>query len=160
MLLIPLVNWSFAHVPTVAMADGGQWSPMAIVTGLVLVARDFAQREIGNYIFIPLSIGIAISFVMAPPEIAMASALAFAVSELVDWAIYTFTDKPLSQRVMISSIAAAPVDSAVFLFGANLVVPGILTLSTLLTSIASKLFGAFLVYLVLKRREKAYPGIR
>lgn len=152
-LLIPLVNWSFAHVPTVALPAGGLWSPMAVVTGLVLVFRDFAQREVGHYIFIPLLIGLAVSYAMAPAAIATASAAAFAISELVDWAIYSFSKKPLSQRVLISSAASAPLDSAVFWYGASMVTPGVFHWGTVLTAIASKMLGAVVVYYVLKRRE-------
>ena len=153
-LLVPLVNWSFAHVPTVPMPDGGAWSPMAIVTGLILVVRDLAQREVGHYIALPLAIGIAISFLMAPPEIALASALAFAFSEGIDWAIFTFTKRPLSKRILWSCGIAAPIDSLIFLIGANMAIPGILTWLTALTSIASKLAGTYVVYLHLTRREK------
>jgi hypothetical protein len=153
-LLIPLVNWSFAHVPNIALGGGGVWQPLAIVTGLVLVFRDFAQREIGHLIFIPLLIGVAISFVMAPPAIALASALAFGISEAVDWAVYTASKRPLSQRVLISSAIAAPLDSAVFLIGADQVVPGVLNEITLLTSIASKILGAWILFRILRRRER------
>ncbi len=152
-LLIPLVNWSFANVPTYEI-PGGSWNPMVVVTGLVLVVRDFAQREVGHAILLPLLIGIAVSFVMAPAEIALASALAFGISECIDWTIYTFTKKPLSARVMWSALAAAPVDSTVFLLGANVAVPGLFSWPTLLCSIASKLAGAYVVYLILKRRER------
>lgn len=151
--IIPLINWGFAIIPTIAMPDGGQWAPMAIVTGLVLVVRDFAQREIGHWIFIPLFIAVALSYFMAGPEIALASGAAFLVSELADWAVYTFTKKPLSTRILISSAVGAPVDTVVFLLGANMIVPGILAPSTLLTSIASKLLGAYVVYRIVKRRE-------
>lgn len=151
-LLIPFVNWSFAHVPTIPLADGGTFSPLAIVTGLILVVRDFAQREVGHTIFIPLAIGIAISFAMAPPSIALASAAAFAISETVDWLVYTVSKKPLSQRVLISSAIGAPVDSAVFWLLASFTVAGVFTWSTVLTAIASKILGAYLVYLLLKRR--------
>lgn len=152
-LLIPLVNWSFANVPTYDI-PGGSWNPMVVVTGLVLVVRDFAQREVGHAILFPLLIGIAFSFVMAPPEIALVSACAFGISEMIDWTIYTFTKKPLSQRVLWSAVAAAPVDSTIFLLGANQAVPGLFSWVTLLGSIASKLAGAYVVYLILKRRER------
>lgn len=155
LLLIPAVNWSFAHVPTVPMPDGGLWAPMAIVTGLVLVFRDFAQREIGHYIFIPLFIGIMVSFYMAGPEIAAYSALAFAISEFIDWCVYSFTKRPLSQRVLYSSLIAAPLDTTVFFMGANMVAPGIFSWSTILTSIASKLLGAYIVFLIIRKRERA-----
>ena len=153
-LLVPFVNWSFAHVPTVPMWDGGAWSPMAIVTGLVLVVRDFAQREVRHWIFVPLAIGIAISFVMAPPQIALASAAAFAISELVDWFIFTLSKRPLSHRVLLSSAVSAPLDSMAFWFLASFAVAGVFTLSTVLTAILSKLAGAYVVYLYLIRREK------
>lgn len=151
--LVPLVNWSFAHVPTVPLPDGGTFAPMAVVTGLVLVVRDFAQREIGHLIFLPLMLGIALSFAMAPPAIALASAAAFAISEVVDWLVYTFTKKPLSQRVMLSSLIAAPLDSAVFWLLASLSVAGVFTWSTVMTAIASKWLGAYFVYVWLRRRE-------
>lgn len=153
-LLIPLVNWSFAHVPTVPMWDGGAWSPMAVVTGLILVVRDFAQREVGHRIFIPLMIGVAISFAMAPPAIAIASAAAFAISEIVDWLVFTVSKRPLSQRVLISSAFGAPIDSAAFWFLTSLSVAGVFTWSTIATAIASKMVGAYVVYRVLRRRER------
>lgn len=152
-ILLPVINWAHVHTPLFEIY-GGVWSPMSIITGLILVFRDFAQREIGHWIFVPLLIGVALSYAMAGPEIALASGAAFLVSELVDWAVYSFTKKPLSSRILISSIAAAPVDTAVFLFGANMIVPGILAWSTLLTSIASKLLGAYVVYRIVKRREE------
>lgn len=153
--LIPLVNWAFSWTPLYDLPDGGQWSPFSIVVGLVLVFRDFAQREIGHFIFLPLVIGVAISFTMAPPQIAAASAIAFLFSEAVDWAMFTFTKKPLSARVMISSIAGAPVDSIIYLTGANMAFPGLFSWWTLGTMIASKLIGAYVVYRMLKKREAA-----
>lgn len=156
-MLIPLVNWSFSWSPLLELPDGGMWSPFSIVVGLVLVFRDFAQREIGHYIFLPLLIGVAISFAMARPEIAAASAVAFLFSEAVDWFMYTFTKKPLSARVMISSIAGAPVDSIIYLTGANMAIPGLFSWWTLGTMIASKLIGAYVVYLMLKKQESVIP---
>lgn len=153
-VLIPLVNWGFAHIPTVPMPDGGNWAPMAIVTGLILVVRDFAQREVNHYILLPLLIGLGFSYLMAPPEIALASGIAFAVSELVDYLVYTTSSRPLSERVMISSSLSAPLDSALFLLVGNMAIPGLFTWMTLITSIASKILGAYVVYRILKAREQ------
>lgn len=152
-VLIPLVNWSFANVPTYTLL-GGSWNPMVIPTGLILVVRDFAQREVGHAIFLPLLIGIAVSFFMAPPEIAVASAIAFGVSECIDWAVFTFTKKPLSQRVLLSCAVAAPIDSAIFLTGADMAIPGLFSWVTLVGAVISKLAGAFIVYLVMRRHER------
>ncbi len=129
------------------------WSPFSIVVGLVLVFRDFAQREIGHYIFVPLIIGVSISFFMAPPEIALASGIAFAVSEVADWMVYTFTKRPLSQRVLISSCIGVPIDSVIYLTGASAVVPGIFTGWVLGSMIVSKLSGALFVFYVIRKRE-------
>lgn len=152
-LLIPLVNWAFSWTPLWTLPDGGSWSPFSIVVGLILVFRDFAQREIGHWIFIPLFIGVGISFVMAPPQIATASGIAFLTSEAIDWALYTFTKRPLSSRVIISSLASAPIDSIIYLTGANMAFPGIFSWWTLATMIASKLAGAYVVYRMLRRQE-------
>lgn len=155
-LLIPLVNWAFSWTPVVELPDGGKWSPFSLVVGLILVFRDFAQREIGHYIFIPLIIGTAISFVMAAPEIAAASGIAFLVSEVIDWGIYTFTKRPLSQRVLISSIASVPVDSVIFLVGADMVIPGLFTPWMLGSMVASKLAGAIVVFFIIRKREQQH----
>ena len=62
--LMPLINWSFAAVPTTPIPDwlgGGQFQPLAIVTGLVLVVRDFGQREIKHWILGAMLLGLALS---------------------------------------------------------------------------------------------------
>ena len=74
----------------------------------------------------------------------VASGLAFLISETVDWAVYTFSKRPLSQRIMISSLASAPLDQVVFIGLASLVVPGIFAWGTILTGIVSKLLGAWI----------------
>lgn len=153
-LLIPLVNWAFSWTPLYALPDGSLWSPFSIAVGLVLVFRDFAQREIGHFIFFPLLIGVGISFLMAPPEIALASGIAFFTSEIIDWALYSFTKKPLSQRVLISSLASAPVDTVIYLTGASMAIPGIFTWWTLGSMVASKLSGALVVFYLIRRREQ------
>jgi hypothetical protein len=152
--MIPVVNWSFANIPTIPMWDGGEWSPFAVVTGLVLVVRDFAQREVGHKIFFFMGLGLLMSALTTPPQIVLASGAAFAISETVDWAIFTFTKRPLSKRILWSASASAPLDTLVFLFGANMVIPGILAWSTALTSIASKLLGAVIVWLLIRKREQ------
>jgi hypothetical protein len=155
--LIPLINWSFAHVPTMdipATLGGGVLQPLAIVTGLVLVVRDFAQREIGHWIFGAMAAGLLFSSMTTPLNIVLASGAAFLVSEIVDWAVYTFTKRPLSQRILMSSMLAAPLDSAIFLYGASFSVPGIFAWGTMITSIVSKLLGALGVAWIVAARER------
>lgn len=159
--LMPLINWSFSAVPTLAIpawAGGGQFQPLAIVTGLVLVVRDFGQREIKHWILGAMLLGLALSSLTSWIQVVVASGLAFMVSETVDWAVYTFVKRPLSQRVLISSAASAPLDQAVFLYLASFAVPGIFAWGTLLTGIASKLLGAYVVSRVLAAHERRRPA--
>jgi uncharacterized PurR-regulated membrane protein YhhQ (DUF165 family) len=160
--LIPLINWSFAHVPTFPIAEtlgGGVFQPLAVVTGLVLVVRDFAQRELGHWVFAAMIVGLVFSAMTTPLAIVAASGIAFLVSEIADWAVYTFTKRPLSQRVLLSSAVGAPLDSAIFLFGANMVTPGVFAWGTAITSIVSKLVGAIVVAAFIAQREsRMKPG--
>ena len=150
---IPAVNYAFIHAPFIDLPGGGNFTPLSIIVGLILVLRDFVQREIGHFVFIPLIIGAALSYWLAGPEIALASGLAFLISEVIDWAIYTFTKKPLSARIMLSSMVAAPIDTIVFMIGVSMTVDGFMQVSTLIAMIVSKLFGAYIVYLLVKNRE-------
>lgn len=154
-LLVPFVNWMFSWAPLLPLPDGGTWTPFTIITGLVLVFRDFSQREIGHKVLFLLFGGVVISYYMAAPEIAIFSGIAFLVSESFDWLIYTFTNKPLSKRILLSSLFAAPIDTMIFLYGADMVVPGIFTLWSVLASVMSKLVGAAFVAYVVAQKEKS-----
>lgn len=152
--LMPLINWSFAAVPLIPLPFIGAYQPLAIVTGLVLVVRDFAQREVGHKVLIAMLVGLLFSTMTTPLAIVAASGAAFLVSEVVDWLVYTFTKRPLSQRIMLSSLIAAPLDSTLFLIGANIAQPGSLAAGTLATSIISKLIGAAVVAGLVAGRER------
>ncbi len=155
--LMPFINWSFATVPTAAIPEalgGGQFQPLAIVTGLVLVVRDFAQRELKHWIFAAMLVGLALSTLTSWITVVVASGTAFLISETVDWAVYTFIKRPLSQRIMLSSLFSAPLDQVVFIGLASLVVPGIFAWGTIMTGIASKLAGAWIVSAAVASRER------
>ncbi|WP_395646106.1 hypothetical protein [Terricaulis sp.] len=155
--LMPIINWSFAAVPTTTIPDafgGGQFQPLAIVTGLVLVVRDFAQRQISHWIWGAMVLGLLLSTLTSWITVVFASGAAFLISETVDWAVYTFSKRPLSQRVLISSAASAPLDQVVFIWLASFVVPGIFAWGTILTGIASKLLGAWIVSIILAQQER------
>lgn len=154
LLLIPLVNWLFVYAPLWDLPGGGQWTPFAILPGFALVVRDLAQREIGHKVMILLLIGTILSYFLSKPEIAIASGLAFLVSETVDWMVYTVTKKPLSYRIFYSSLFSVPIDTMLFLYGVNTVVPGVLTAGSVVASIASKMIAALIVAYLLRRREK------
>ena len=80
--LIVAVNYAFTQVPPITLPDGTVWPPVALIVGFVFVVRDFAQREIGHWVLLAMLIGAVLSYFMADPFVAVASAAAFAVSEL------------------------------------------------------------------------------
>jgi hypothetical protein len=126
-LCIPAANWLIGNVGTVCVPNGGPCLiPVApgllapsgvLMVGLALVLRDMVQRRLGlGWAAAAVLAGAALSALLAPPALVVASAAAFLVSEAVDLAIYT----PLQRRrlvlaVALSSIAGLVLDSLVFL---------------------------------------------
>ncbi len=144
---IALVNVGFVYVPLVDLGPLGMWPPMSIAVGLVFVLRDFAQRSVGNWVLPGMAVGILLSYLMADPYVAIASATAFAISEFVDWLIYTVTGRPFRDRVLLSSLAGTPIDSAVFLLMiGHFSVVGVVTMTI------SKLLVALFVWRRLSER--------
>lgn len=155
--LMPVINWAFAGISTIPIPEdfgGGSWHPFTVITGLVLVVRDFAQREIKHWIFAAMIAGLALSTLTAWPVIVVASGVAFLISETADWAVYTFSNRPLSQRILISSCISAPIDQVLFIYLASLVVPGIFAWGTIVTGVVSKLIGAYFVSRVVAAQER------
>lgn len=179
--LIPFLNWSFGVIPEFAIMEPNQsfskglsLHPMTVVTGLVFVVRDFVQREMKQMVLICMALAIGWSFFYAWPVIALASGLAFAISEFFDWLIFTFTKYRLSTRILLSSAVAAPIDTSVFLYGADLAkqlnAGGSLAYSSLGIPIADgntfhianwvvfiigKMIGAFVVSYTIRKQEDA-----
>tara|TARA_X000001388_G_scaffold63482_2_gene49450 strand:- start:1972 stop:2451 length:480 start_codon:yes stop_codon:yes gene_type:complete len=111
---IVAVNIGFVYIPPVPLL-GEMFPPMSLIVGLIFIARDFAQREIGHKVIGAMAVGAIFSYLMADPFVAIASVIAFAISEMVDWGVYTYTKRPLRDRILLSSALGTPVDSAVFL---------------------------------------------
>lgn len=153
-LLIPFINWSFTWAPMWELLPGWAFNPVTIVTGLVLVVRDFAQREIGHEVLIAMAVALILTALAAGPELALASGAAFAISEMVDWAMFTFTKYRLSTRILLSSALAAPLDTTLFLYGASMIRDGQLTLPNVTMSIIGKMAGALVIWWFVKRREE------
>jgi hypothetical protein len=137
-LCIPAANWLIGNVGTSCAPNGPCVIPVApgltapsgvVMIGLALVLRDLVQRRLG-LVWASGAIlgGAALSALLAPPSLVLASAVAFLVSEFVDLAVYT----PLQRRglvlaVVASSIVGLVVDSAIFLqlaFGSLAFLPG------------------------------------
>ncbi|MEQ1615362.1 MAG: VUT family protein [Hyphomicrobiaceae bacterium] len=125
-LCIPAANFLIGNVGTTCVPNGPCLIPVApglkapsgvAMIGLALVLRDLVQRRLGlTWSMAAIAVGTAISALLAPPALVIASAAAFMLSEAADLAVYT----PLQKRglvlaVGLSSGVGLVVDSVVFL---------------------------------------------
>jgi uncharacterized PurR-regulated membrane protein YhhQ (DUF165 family) len=89
-----------------------------LMAGIALVLRDLVQRRLGVAASsLAILAGAALSALLAPPALVIASAVAFLLSEFADLGVYT----PLARRglvlaVVASGVAGLVVDSIVFLW--------------------------------------------
>jgi uncharacterized PurR-regulated membrane protein YhhQ (DUF165 family) len=126
-LCIPAANWLIGNAGTQCVPNGPCLIPVApglmapsgvLMIGLALVLRDLVQRRLGlGWAVAAILAGAALSALLAPPALVIASAAAFLLSELADLAVFT----PLQRRrfllaVLASSLIGLVVDSAVFLY--------------------------------------------
>ena len=142
---IVVANIGFTYLPMIPLPGGEMFAPMSLLVGFIFVLRDFAQKKIGHKVIGAMAVGAILSYLLADPFVAFASVVAFVISEMVDWAVYTFTNKPLRQRILYSSAIGTPVDSAVFM-----VMLGFFTWYGLTVMVASKMLGALIVWYKLK----------
>ena len=147
-LSVVLINVGFVYVPLIPFYDT-MYPPMSIIVGIIFILRDYAQREIGHKVIGAMIIGAVLSYVMANPFVAVASFVAFMISELTDWGVYTFTGNPLHQRILISSLASTPIDSAVFLL-----MIGQFSLLACVTMFISKMLAALAIYFYLRNKDE------
>ena len=129
---VPLANWMIGHAGTVCVPNGPCLIPVApslfgfpalmapsgvLMVGFALVLRDLVQRSFGTMTgLVAVLIGTAASSLVAPTELVIASGVAFLLSELADFAVYT----PLQRRGLVLAVVASSavglvVDSFVFL---------------------------------------------
>ena len=89
-----------------------------LMVGAALVLRDAVQEAFGaKWAFASVILGVVISYLLADPWIAFASLTAFALSELLDFAVYTYIrEKGRALAVLMSGIVGAISDSAAFLY--------------------------------------------
>lgn len=125
---IPAANWLIQHAGTVCVpngpclvpvAPGGVMAPSGVLmVGLALVLRDLVQRRLGvGYGIGAIAVGAGLSAALAPPALVMASTVAFLLSELADFAVYTpLQRRGLVKAVVLSSLAGLIADSVVFLW--------------------------------------------
>jgi uncharacterized PurR-regulated membrane protein YhhQ (DUF165 family) len=143
---IVAVNWMFLELPAVPTMFGDIYYANFVVGG-IFVLRDYAQRQIGHYVLLATLTGGVLTYVMVDPVIATASLTAFFLSETLDWAVYSFTRRPLQQRILVSSVVAAPVDTLTFQWLAGYLTPAAFSLE-----LVSKFIGVAVVWWLLRRR--------
>tara|TARA_R100000808_G_C2140435_1_gene148263 strand:- start:782 stop:1270 length:489 start_codon:yes stop_codon:yes gene_type:complete len=148
---VAVVNVAFVHLPHISLGDHGILPIATFLVGVIFVLRDFAQRSAGHWVLAAMVAGIVLSYVMAGPMVALASGVAFAVSELADYVVYTWTKRPLRDRILLSSAVGTPLDTVVFL--GLLPFDAALNVVAVLTMIAVKMIGALAVYFALSVRS-------
>jgi uncharacterized PurR-regulated membrane protein YhhQ (DUF165 family) len=126
-LTIPVANWMIGHVGAVCTPNGpclipvfpGLYAPSGVlIIGIALVLRDLVQRRLGVvYSAGAVVAGAVLSAAVAPPALALASGVAFLLSEFADLAVYT----PLARRRLVAAVVASSlvglvVDSIIFLW--------------------------------------------
>lgn len=138
---VVIANLGFTYIPMIPIPGGEMFAPMSLLVGFVFVLRDFAQKEIGHKILAVMVAGVLASYLLADPYVAYASAVAFAVSELADWLVYSISKKSLKDRILISSTVSTPLDSAVFML-----MLGFFSWYGFAVMVASKMLGALIVW--------------
>ncbi|MGF1461586.1 MAG: hypothetical protein ACFB2Z_00155 [Maricaulaceae bacterium] len=68
--LIPFINWSFTWAPLWPLFGDVVFNPVTVVTGLVLVVRDFAQREIKHYVLLAMAVALGLTYATSGGELA------------------------------------------------------------------------------------------
>jgi len=115
--LVVAANWLTAEYGLIPVglgltATAGTWA-----AGLVFLARDLVHDVAGREgVMVCVALGAALSVWLATPQLAVASGVAFAVSELFDWAVYApLRRKGWARAVVASNLVGSVVDSVLFL---------------------------------------------
>lgn len=142
---VVLINYAFSSAPHLDVI----WSAWG---GLVFILRDMVQTRYGHGALVAMLAALAalvLSYVTSEPAIALASATAFFISELIDWLVFSVTRRPLRDRLWLSSALSIPVDTFIF-FG----MIGALTPVVVGTAMASKFAGVTAVWLIMAWRAR------
>lgn len=124
---IPAANYMIGNVGTFCVPDGpclipvgfGIMAPSGVLmVGLALLLRDAVHETLGKYwALAAIGFGGLLSFVLADPFIAVASIVAFLVSELSDFAVYSkIRERSRELGVLASGVVGSIIDSVLFLY--------------------------------------------
>lgn len=150
-LAIVAVNKLYMYLPLL-QTPLGEVSAANLIVGSVFVLRDYAQRAIGHWVLLATFTAGVITWFMVDEALAVASLTAFTISEMTDWAVYTFTKMPLQRRILYSSMISVPVDSLAFLYLFNMLNPASFTVE-----VFSKIVGVAAVWVMLRQSTRRNP---
>ena len=135
---IPAANWLIGNLGTDCIPNGpclvpvgfGLMAPSGVLmVGAALVLRDVVHERLGAlWAIAAIVVGAALSAMLAPPALVIASMAAFMLAEGADFAVYTpLRKRHLAWAVLLSGVVGAVIDSAVFLwlaFGSLMLIEG------------------------------------
>jgi len=124
---VPIANWLIGNVGTECIVGGpclvpvgfGLMAPSGVLMiGLALVLRDWVHETSGwHWAIAAVMAGAALSLVVSPPPIALASATAFLFAELADLLVYArFRAQSRPLAVLLSQLVGAALDSSLFVW--------------------------------------------
>ena len=124
---IPAANWLIGNFGITCVPNGpclipigfGLMAPSGVLMiGLALVLRDWLHELAGwRWSLVAVLFGGALSLFFSPPAVAIASAVAFTLSEIADLAVYSrLRARGAAVAVMGSQIVGAALDSSIFVY--------------------------------------------
>jgi hypothetical protein len=171
-LTVVAANYAIGHWGTPPPFPGGPHTipvgfgytaPTGVIfVALALVLRDYVQFGLGRtrgeaptsvqvgVMLALIASGVALSFLIATPALAVASAVAFGLSEIADYALFTWVAPRWGRAVFAGGIAGAVVDSVLFLwiaFGSLAFIQG---------QVLGKAYGVTLAAILIGARARRY----
>ncbi len=115
---IVAANWATATFGLVPVGFGLLVTAGTFAAGAALLARDWVQTTSGKIVALgAIAVGAVLSWWLSSPALAVASGIAFACSELIDFAVFSpLRGRSLPLAVLASSVVSAPVDTVLFLW--------------------------------------------
>lgn len=168
---ILLANWVTTDYGFIPMGFGLEATAGTIFAGFALAARDAIQDSWGRLAVLGVIVlGTLVSFLISAPAIAWASAAAFGLAELLNFAVYTpirtrstLGDRRWAVAVVSSNIVGAVADTVIFLgiaFGAAAILPAMpgQLVGKMYATILYLLIGAVIGRVIAARKSKLEPS--
>jgi uncharacterized PurR-regulated membrane protein YhhQ (DUF165 family) len=142
-------NWAVHRFGVVPVGFGYLAPAGVYFVSLALVLRDAVQYLLGKPVTLAvMAAGVLLSALVAGPQLALASGAAFAVSETLDFALFTWIAPRWALAVAVGGFAGLVADSIVFLtlaFGSLEFLPG---------QILGKSYGVIIATVVITWRRR------